>query len=126
MAICPIDNDFRLWMEQAYLWLIQEFDEEKIKARNIFLPTPADFPFVYDGSEKSVTDTVTIVANAMEINPDDIQLDFFNEGLQELNSGTGYSIFTEQDENEENAAGRYFGKNENGKYEVAVDTELFK
>lgn len=126
MTTSPIENDFRLWMEQAFLWLIQEFGEEKIKTRKVFLPTQEDFPITYNGFEKAAFDTLSIVANAMEINSDEIQLDFFDGGIQEFNMDMGNIIFTQQDESEQNAAGLYFGKNENGKYDVALDRGLLK
>lgn len=56
----------------------------------------------------------------MQINPDEIELDFYSEGITELNTGT-FPIFLENDTEEDLTAGLYFDKNANGKYEVAIN-----
>lgn len=121
----PIENEFRLWMQDAFQWLMGEFDSD-IKSRRIFLPSPSDFPIKYDGSDRSAVETMNIVAPAMEINPEDIELHFIDIGLQEYNAGSGNPMFTQYYEQEQGAAGLYFGKNENGKYDIAVDRAILR
>ena len=117
----PIKDEFRTWMQEAFQWLLFEFDEEKSRARRIYLPVAADFPVTYNGSDESVQQTMRIVATAMEIDPSEVELHFLEMGSQEYNAGSGNPMFTQHYENEPGAAGLYFGKNENGKYDIVIE-----
>ncbi|MCH5716432.1 hypothetical protein [Niabella hibiscisoli] len=59
----------------------------------------------------------------MELEISEINLDTYEQSLQEFNGGFGHRIWTEVDKGsgEEMAAGLYFDKNEQGKYEIFIE-----
>jgi len=120
---CPIDPETRLWMENAFLWLATQFGHDNIVTKTMLLPTTEHFPIRYDGSKESLTRTAEIIANQMEINIAEINLDTYEENIQEFNGDFGNRIWTEVDKNsdEKMAAGLYFEKNEYGKYDILIE-----
>lgn len=123
-ATSPIDKETRIWMEEAFTWLVEEFDSSKLPERTIFLPTQEYFPINYSGAREAGNQTLEIIATAMEIDIDTIELEYFHSGIKEFAMGDGNIIFTQQDEKKKSAAGLYFEKDENGKYLIAVDEAL--
>ena len=61
---CPIDPEMRLWMENAFLWLANQFGLDNIATKSMLLPTPEHFPIRYDGSKDSLIKTAEIEAPA--------------------------------------------------------------
>lgn len=120
---CPIDSEMRLWMENSFLWLATQFGHDNIATKSMLLPTREHFPIRYDGSHDSLVKTAEIIAKQMEIDITEVNLDVYEQGLQEFTSGFGHRIWTEVDKNsdEKLAAGLYFGKNKNGKYDVFIE-----
>ncbi|WP_205508812.1 hypothetical protein [Longitalea arenae] len=125
---CPIDTDTRLWMEQAFVWLVQEFGQNNILTKSMLLPTAEHFPIAYDGSKDSFEQTAHIVARQMEIDLNNINLELYNESIQEIKSDYGFSVFTIPDESstEQLTAGLYFGKNDAGAFDVFVESTNLK
>jgi len=121
--ICPIDPDMRLWMESAFLWLATQFGHEYVANKQMLLPTPEYFPVNFDGSQQSLNDTAAIVARQMEIDINEVNLEIFQQGVQEFSGGIGNRLWTQIDPDSEvkNASGLYFDKNEDGKYDVFVE-----
>lgn len=117
-----LDLEIRKWIENNMLWLEQEFPEPLITDRKIFIPTDSDLPIQWNGSKENVKEVLNIIARSMHINPEDIELDYFDNGLTELNSG-GSTIFIETNPEDTNAAGLY-QENESGKFEVSLDIEI--
>jgi len=116
----PLDYESRKYFEQNILWLEYEFPEIPLESRMIFLPTKAHFPIHWNRSEENAIEVLKIVANAMQIDQNKIELEFYREGVQELNTGTA-PMFLENDPEGDLSAGQYHGKNENGKYEVSIN-----
>lgn len=125
---CPIDTNTRLWMEQAFVWLVQEFRQQNIAGKPILLPTAEHFPIQYDGSKDSLLQTAAIICNQMEINPDDINLDNYNHSIHEIQGDYGFRTFTVPDDNSEEqlTSGLYFEKNEQGKYDIFIEKNNLK
>jgi hypothetical protein len=125
---CPIDTNTRLWMEQAFVWLVQEFGQNNLSAKPLLLPTTEHFPIAYDGSTESFTKTAHIIARQMEIDLQQINLDLYNESVQEIQSDFGFRMWTVPDEtsNEQLTSGLYFGKNEAGKFDVFIEKNNLK
>ena len=53
----------------------------------------------------------------MGLNPNKIKLSFYDESYKELGNG----IFTKAEENTYSSEGLYFGKNKDGKFEIALE-----
>ena len=120
---CPIDPEMRLWMENAFLWLATQFGQENIATKPMLLPTPEHFPIRYDGSTESLIKTAEIVARQMEIDIGLINMDTYEQNIQEFRGDLGHRIWTEVDKDcgESLSAGLYFDKNENGKFDILIE-----
>ena len=120
---CPIDPEMRLWMENAFLWLATQFGHENIATKPMLLPTPEQFPIRYDGSKETLIKTAEIVARQMEIDIDLINLDIYNQNIQEFRGDLGHRIWTEVDKNSGDSlpAGVYFDKNDQSKYDILIE-----
>lgn len=120
---CPIDQEMRLWMEHAFLWLATQFGEETILSKKVLVPTQQDFPIRYDGSQHSLLKTAEIVAAQMDINLAEVNLHTYDENLKAFDGGMGHRLFTQVDKSSKVklAAGLYFDKNEEGKYDIFIE-----
>jgi len=120
---CPIDSEMRLWMENSFLWLATQFGHDNIATKPMLHPTPDHFPIRYDSSKESLTKTAEIVARQMEIDINEINLDTYEQNIQEFSGDFGHRIWTEvdKDSDEKLAAGLYFDKSEQGKYDILIE-----
>lgn len=120
---CPIDPEMRLWMENSFLWLATQFGQDNIATKPMLHPTPEHFPITYDGSKESLLKTAEIIARQMEIDISEVNLDIYEQNIQEFSSDFGHRIWTEvdKDSDEKMAAGLYFDKNEYGKYDILIE-----
>jgi hypothetical protein len=116
---CPVSEDEREWLESCFKWLIQEFDGDKIASAEVKIPDRTHFPFRFDLTEQTVLNVKDRVARYMEIDPEVIDIIFYSE--KTLDFGYGYS--TQKLDDEKYSAGLYFGKEENGRYTVAIESE---
>lgn len=121
----PLDYELRKYFENNILWLNEVFPEPALDKRKVFTLSENDFPIEWNGSEKNALDTLKIVSENMQINFDEIEIDFYTEGMTELNMG-GPPIFLENDEEQEFSAGLYHDKNEKGKYEISINSVCLK
>ena len=120
---CPIPEERREWLEHAFNWLVCTFGEEAIMKRQVLIPHHADFPIRYNGSHESAFETVRVIACQMEVDPNDIELFFYQDGLREISTGDlGSSIFTtgEGKDGVKSSSGRYMGRQDDGKFHIAL------
>jgi|JI10StandDraft_1071094.scaffolds.fasta_scaffold45998_2 hypothetical protein len=120
---CPVNAETREWLENCFIWFIDSFGREKIENVHLLTPTPEHFPITYDGQLPSVISTLNIVAKQMEVNPDDIVIDIYEEGRTEFDAGGvfGSRLFLENVETENYSGGLYFGLQEDNKYHIALE-----
>jgi hypothetical protein len=103
---CPVPQIVRIWLERAFLALLDIFGEESTLTRKVLIPERSDFPIRYDGSERAAFDTLKIIAEQMEVPVDSITLDFYDERLRQITEGT--------------PGGFYWGKGEAGHFEISI------
>ncbi len=122
---CPLDHESRLWMEQAFLWLTTQFGEDTIRSKKVLTPSPQDFSATYDGSHESLNKTAEIVASQMDININEIHLHTYDDSIKAFDGEMGHRIFSELDKTTEEqfAAGLYFDKNADGKYDIFIERQ---
>jgi hypothetical protein len=123
--VCPLDQEMRLWMENSILWLATQFGQDAILSKRVLTPTQDDFPIRYDGSQTSLITTAEIVAKQMDINLDEVNLQTYDENIKAFEGGMGNRFFTEvdKDSQEKLAAGLYFDKNADGKYDIFIEQQ---
>jgi hypothetical protein len=124
---CPISEKRRKWIDYVFLWFFHNFDKQKIINRKVLVPDFSDFPIKYSGDEISVWETLRIVATQMEVNTDDIQLEFYQEGITEISTGGAFGdrLFLKNEEAEKYSAGKYYGKQEDGKFHIMLEVKTF-
>jgi hypothetical protein len=109
-------------MEQAFLWLVSQFDEENIRSKEILYPTIEYFPFKYDGSKEPFIKTAEIIAKQMEIDFSVVRLDTYKENIHEIKGDLGHRIFTEVDKDDKGlSAGIFFDKDDQSKFDVFIE-----
>jgi hypothetical protein len=116
----PLDYKHRKYFEYNFLWLCDMFPEVDLLERKIFVPNYNDFPIQWNGSENNAFDAAKIICGNMQIPFEDIELYFYQEGVEELNAGFT-PIIMQNAENKLSAAGRYHGKNKKGKYKISIN-----
>ncbi len=121
----PLDHELRKYFEYNILFLEELFPSPSLDKRKIFTPTEVDFPIKWNGLKENAIDVLKIVSENMQINFDDIEIDFYTEGITELNTGTS-PIFLEDDKEHNFSAGLYWDKNENEVYEIAINEACLK
>lgn len=119
-----IDEEQRKWLEHAFMYLLHQFDHDKIVTRQVMTPTKECFNYQFIGDKTEIISLANQIAIIMEINPDEIQLEFFENGVKNFYAETGDILFMGQDDDVQNPAGQYLGKNKNGKYLIALGNNL--
>lgn len=119
----PLDVKSRKYFEKNMLWLNQEFPKPEIKKRKIFIPSQIDFPINWSKSKDDAFEVLKIVSKNMDIEPNEIQLLFFDNDPKEINAGN-FVVFLENDKDSKEAAGMYLDKNKKGKFEIAIDESI--
>ncbi len=81
---CPVEADDKLWIEESFIWLIEEFGGEALRTLKVILPTEEFFPDPYSGDEDEVRMLVDRVCGYMEVDPGRIEVEFYSEQPGEL------------------------------------------
>ena len=117
---CPVPELSRLRLEEAFLILLEFFGKENTRHRRVLVPHFSDFPISYNGTEQTAHETMKIVAAQMEVPFDTIILGYFDGRVGEVSTGSpfGGRIFLQSEKDDQNAAGLYWGRTEDGKYEI--------
>jgi hypothetical protein len=117
---CPVSEQNRLWLEEAFLLLLDFFGKENTQHRKVLIPHHANFPIQYNGTEQSAYETMKIVAIQMDVPFDSIELGFYDDGVNEISTGSpmGGRIFLEAEKGYQSPAGLYGGSGQSGKYEI--------
>lgn len=121
----PLNYELRKYFENSFLWLMQEFPETKIEERKILVPTKEDFPITWNKSQENAYDALRIICHNMEIDPNEVEVDFYDNGIKEFDMGTSV-IFIESDPDNPEAAGLYHHEKVNGKFQISIDQALIE
>lgn len=94
---CPCDLAAKRWVEDRLQWLAKQFGLHILLERPILLPTSEHFPDPWDGSPKAARHMFRRVCGYMHVDPDNIELKFFNDGTKSLfpaDLATGFAVGT--------------------------------
>lgn len=117
----PIPDQRREWIEQTFAWLVDTFGEEAVRMRRVLVPHHSDFPIRYNGDPQTGQDTLAIVAPQMELDPECIELTFYQEGARKISTGSFLGTNELYMESGQLSSGQYLGKTENGKHHIALE-----
>ena len=81
---CPVEADDKLWLEEVMKWFLEEFGVEAFRDVTVVLPTDEFFPDAYYADEQDVWSLVERVCAYMDVNPELIELEFFDGENDEL------------------------------------------
>lgn len=79
---CPIRREEKDWIESRFSWLTEQFGIQRLRSSTIVLPTADFWPEEYDGTENELHDLMCRVAFFMQIDPETLELGFYEEGHQ--------------------------------------------
>jgi len=117
----PLKDDRRQWVESTFQWLTGAFGRQAILDRKVLVPHYSDFPIRYNGDPQTATDTLDIVSSQMEIAPANIDLNIYDDTINQLSTGspTG-SRLTVVAEGEPPTDEPWPERNEAGKYSISL------
>jgi hypothetical protein len=81
---CPVEADDKLWLEESMEWLLEEFGCDAFRAVAVILPTDEFFPDLYSGDEDDVWALLERVCGFMSVDPNLLELKFFDDEHSEL------------------------------------------
>lgn len=76
---CPCDLAAKRWVEERLRWLSGQFGLHILLERPVILPTSEFFPDPWDGSPKAVRRMFRRVCSYMNVDPDAVDLELFND-----------------------------------------------
>lgn len=115
----PLNAEQRRFFEQNLLWLNQEFPEPKFEDRKILLPNSTDFPIKWNQSQDNVFEALKIICGNMDIDPNEIRIDFYDNGMKEIDMGNNV-LFMEPDPEIPEAGGLYIPEKVDGKHQIGI------
>lgn len=78
-AKCPVEAEDKEWLEDAFLWLIEEFGADTLRNLTVVLPTDEFFPDRYSSSEDDLRQLVNRVCDYMDVEQSRVELRFFTD-----------------------------------------------
>lgn len=119
-----ISGEQRAYFENQFHWLLENFGKELLNKKTL-IPDRTNFPLMFDGSEAPAWKTMEIVCKQLDLDPKDIHLDFYSEGERVLNAGAE-TFYLQGADTEKFAGGLYWGRGEDGKYHIWINSDLLK
>ena len=83
----PITEEDRIWIDQDLNWLRTEFGEEHFLEIQTVIPTKDCFERDFDGTEKDAEFILERTMKLMNIQDVNIKLEFFSDGIVEMEDG---------------------------------------
>ena len=113
---CPVEAEDKLWLEESMEWLLEEFGSDTFRDVTVVLPTDEFFPDEYSADEDDARSLVDRVCGYMSVNPDLIEVEFFQNDANELQRATWYL----ESSSDGAAAGHY--RKRRDKFVVSLDS----
>lgn len=114
---CPVDPDEKEWVEECFIWLLQEFGAETLRELKTVLPTWEFFPDDFSADVPSLRKTLRRVCSFMNVNVEDVELRIFTD-----DGGISPHPLTPVNNNEFGACGLY--RFYRGKHYISIETGL--
>ena len=76
---CPVDDEEKLWIEEAILWLVEQFGSKALCEAEVILPSEEYFPDKYIGTMISAEKVVWRVCEYMGVDPSEIRVQIYEE-----------------------------------------------
>jgi hypothetical protein len=77
LAKVSLTEEEKTWIEESFLWLIDQFGSDILRLASVVLPTEEFFPDRYDSSDEAVDSLVSRVCAYMKVDPNRLELIFY-------------------------------------------------
>jgi hypothetical protein len=84
---CPVGAEEKGWIEEAMLWLVEEFGAETLRGVTVVLPTDEFFPEPFPADEEGARVLVGRVCGYMGVDPARVSVEFFADREGALRRG---------------------------------------
>lgn len=112
---CPVDTETKEWIEEAFVWLIEELGIDVMRDVEVVLPTEEYFPDAFNGSRASIRRMVDRVCEYMDVDSKMIDVQFYeNEDESKLHP------LAADGKSRSHALGTY-RRRRDGKYSISLD-----
>ena len=111
---CPVDSDTKVWLENAFNWLVDELGGDTLRSVEVVLPIEEYFPDPFTGSDDDIRSMFERVCDYMDVDPKLVDLRFYVH-----DDGTGIHPLAGNGRGS-HALGTY--QMRDGKYHVRLET----
>lgn len=119
-----IPDEHRLYFENQFHWLLENFGEGLL-TKPIKVPDKSDFPIVFKGEEEQAWETLKIVCAQLDIDSNEVHLDFYSDGKRDINAGVE-TFYLQASRKAKFAGGLYWGRAEDGKFHIWLNRTALK
>jgi hypothetical protein len=71
---CPVNNDDKEWLEDCFLWLIEEFGENTVRDLKVILPTDEFFPDPFSADMTYARSALRRICGYMDVDYSEVEL----------------------------------------------------
>ena len=99
---CPVDSVTKDWIETRFTWLTNELGLERLTNGRTVIPTEEFLPLTYECTEDGIQDLMRRVATYMDIDPDTLNLGFYEDNAPQFEGVTNSrsaGLYTQTDDN---------------------------
>lgn len=112
---CPVDDETREWIDNAFQWLIDELGADTARDVPVILPTEDYFPDPYNGTRVSVRRMLDRICGYMDVDPEMVGVRFF-----ENDDGSKLHQLAADGMDRNHVLGTYHMRRD-GKYSISLD-----
>jgi hypothetical protein len=76
---CPVNFEDKAWLEDCFLWLIEEFGSDTLRKTIVVLPTDEFFPDRFSSDRGDLRTLVNRVCGYMNVDSEQVKLQFFTD-----------------------------------------------
>jgi len=117
---CPVNEEKRLWLENSFIWLLNEFSEKYFLDKAILSPSDSRLVQLADSVEIDLNQVIRIVLEQMDIDFSSVNTFIYDDRPLEIEMGAGY-ISTKIEASVNYSAGLYGGKNADGTFNIGIE-----
>jgi hypothetical protein len=114
---CPVNEEEKKWLEDGFLWLIEEFGADTLHHLETVLPTDEFFPDEFSADVPSLRKMLYRICSYMSVNVEDVELRVFTNDEKE----SPHPLIPVKFEGDQ-ACGLY--RFYRGKHHVSIETKL--
>ncbi|MBM82090.1 MAG: hypothetical protein CMJ78_16085 [Planctomycetaceae bacterium] len=99
-ATCPVGAEEKVWIEERFGWLADQFTCEQLRSGTTILPTTDFFPASFERTDEEIVELLDRVAMFMDVDPMSVRLNYYEETHPKFNgqwSNGSAGMYSESD-----------------------------